>query len=270
MSVNIQTFDPLANSAAAPIVLFKPPHVVSLDLTQEMLDNFSIYVEMLIYKKRSSKVVKIGGSRTKKFKPGGFYAPSPYYAGIPYTDSRYPDWCRPPLLTGAAYSGFWTRMGGHYAPTRPPTPLAVDRPNHYKVNSINEVIPVYEYLNNRYFSFDVAYRDLTGSRSGLSTTIPYQGYRNSGRNNPTKSYSYSPSYTNMHIAFRYVAFDQHANGGRGQILNGPLSKTIKITHTVFPFIANTAASSYYGLPCADLNPLHDPASLICWIENTVQ
>ena len=89
----------------------------------------------------------------------------------------------------------------------------------------------------------------------------------------TSRYSYSPAYTPMYVAFRYVAWD--AGGGPinpatgnpyGEIVSGPLSKVVKILHKNVPFIVDAAASATYGAPCAYINGMHVPTVLHCMIE----
>ena len=87
-------------------------------------------------------------------------------------------------------------------------------------------------------------------------------------------FPYSPNYTPLYAAFRYVAWDPSANGGQGQLISGPLSKVIKVSHKEFPFEYDWAASGIIGRPTCSPNwsgtsggPIEGPNSeLKCWIE----
>jgi hypothetical protein len=115
--------------------------------------------------------------------------------------------------------------------------------------------------------WDVAYADAgTGSVNYLNTLIPINGKKVAGRNSPTSRYAYSPYYTPIYVAFRYILYNSTYNSGRGQIVSGPLSRVIKVSHEDFPFEPDYVRSNLYGIPVANINPAHVAENLQCWFE----
>ena len=147
--------------------------------------------------------------------------------------------------------------------------VSVSRPNHYKVTSANETIPVYEYLNGRFITENVHYRDITGTDQTLSCVVPISCRKVVGANKPTNRFAYSPYFTPMYIAFRYIYYEPSANDNKGQIISGPLSRTIKISARRFPFPPDYYNSGLIGLPVTTPYAHYAPTELKCWIENNL-
>jgi hypothetical protein len=234
-----------------------------------MLSNYRIFVEMLIYRRAKSP-----GDGLDPIHQGtqasGYIVPSPWFIEATPPNSL-------PYLPWQAAGGFWSRDGTHIY-TLPVigtvSPFSVDRPNHYEVISINQNIPVWEYLSGRFTADEVTYRSST---SGMQEPLPNLVIPISRRRQSAVlggRFPYSSLYTPLYAAFRYIAWDPNANSGLGQIISGPLSKVIKVSHKAFPFQYDWAASGFYGTPvCAPKwsgtsgGPIEGPNSeLKCWIE----
>jgi hypothetical protein len=161
---------------------------------------------------------------------------------------------------------FWVRNnGGLHAPGG--LALGVERLNYFRVNFANEVIPVYNMLNNRFHMDGVAYRDAANnSQQYLTTIVPSVGYNRGGSNNATSRYPYSPRYTPYYIAFRYIQAIYNTEIERYEISSGPLSKIVKISHAYHPFSYNFEASSIYGNPVCNISQQYTQLNLECWFE----
>jgi hypothetical protein len=228
-------------SSSSDLTLYYPPVVISNDFTEWDINNNQIFVEMCVYKRKSKKK-RLDNS---KYIKSGYVVPTPYY----YDDIIGSYW------TQSWPQNFWTR-GGQSSSIGAATQSFLNKPNHYPVTSINQVINVYEYLNARFGVFSVGYRDYS-SPSTITTTnclIPISGRYSAGKNKPTNRFSYSPFLTPMYICFRYIIWDPNANSGRGQIISGPLSRTIKITNKEFPFLPDFTTPESAYIPVAKINP----------------
>jgi hypothetical protein len=171
-------------------------------------------------------------------------------------------------------SNFWTRASTEqFAPYAAPhagNGIRCSRPNWVHVTALHHAYPMSDLLANRFYAENVIYRGTTGARLILNTLIPAVGHNKAGSNKPTGRYAYSPWYTPMYIAFRYILWDPNANIvgelPRGQIISGPLSRVVKISHTFFPFNFNYPASAYIGNPTTDISPNHNAKDLRCQFE----
>ena len=175
-------------------------------------------------------------------------------------------------------TGSWTRSGAsnwYDSSSNTSSPIAINRPNHYEVNSYTmSSYPIWEYFNGRFEFFNVQYRDTTGATASIETLIPSTGKSRAGRNRPTGRFAYSPYYTPYYCAFRYIQWIPTTNGGRGQIVSGPLSKVIKVTGFNFPFQVDYQQSAVLGFPVCDIStqwtshPLDSYRMLKCdWESN---
>ena len=145
------------------------------------------------------------------------------------------------------------------------TPIGVTRPNHYEVTAPNQVIDVAHYLNGRFANKGVAYRSTSGAATTVTMLIPMIGGGSLGTPIPTRRFPYSRNYSPMYIAFRYIAWLPEANGGLGQLVSGPLSRVVKVSHLRFPFRYEFGAYSSFG-PCASISPYFSNTELGCWFE----
>ena len=252
-SVNIQIFNPSTNSVEQnPAALFSYPVVINTDFTTEhFIKHCPIYIEMLIYRRKVGKQ----GNRTS-----GYIVTSKHIAGVGI-DASLP-WNQ--STNHSPKGGFWTRSGAH-AVGENNDMVNVDRINHIEVKSnIPQEFPVWQCLHNRLQYHDVNYREVGGGSQMLNTLIPVTGKRKSSKNTATKKFCYSPYYSAIYMAFRYIQWNPHANNDGGQIISGPLSKTIKISHADFPFKYSQQDSIIQGLPVCNINPEHDPLVLQTW------
>jgi hypothetical protein len=224
---------------------------------------------MLVYRrgKKPGGTSLVGATGTQS---SGYIVPSPWFpVSTPPNSSPYFPW---------QSGNFWSRQGDHNwydAGANTSGAARIDKPNHYEVTSVNQKIPVWEYLNGRFTTDFVAYRNTTGVLSLFQNLVVPVSRRNR-RSNPAvgNRFPYNSSYTPFYAAFRYIAWDPSANGGQGQLISGPLSKVIKVSHKQFPFAYDWAASGLYLAPCAlatwsgtSGGPIEGPNSeLKCWIE----
>jgi hypothetical protein len=256
----IDVWDPLTNGIhATQALLYNAPILVNTDFTSDHFSdpNNRIFIEMVVKTRRKSKWVPTNTAGNRKKRIGSKWSvPSKHIADVGQDTSL------PWLTTGS----FWSRAGNHYvydyiAATH--SLLGIDRPNHYEVYGYTlSTYNIWEYFTGRFEYGDVAYYNSSTynpsspSIEVLNTLIPISGKRNAGQTYPNPStnvrFSYSSRYTPLYCAFRYIQWLPNANGGLGQIISGPLSKTLKITGYFHPFQVNYIQSAQYGLPVADV------------------
>lgn len=220
-------------SGSATYRLKKYPTITAMDLSQEQIDK-GVYVEMLHYVPHLSPATY----RTHS-KHAGYIVPVGQIGGT-----------NPLLGIGTG----WTR-GGSY------TDLA-DRPNHYKVSNINEVLPVWEYLKNRHVLRSVNYNDApTINSSSINLLIPTQRIRTAGVK-ATGTFGYSGQYRPYYFAFRYIMFDEKSNNW----ISGPLTRVVKLAHKIHPFSRNMTVTASQGMAYNDIDPLFNADEMACWFE----
>jgi hypothetical protein len=234
-------------------ILHSYPTLINLDFTSDHFANPNnrIFIEMAMFKRKSNKKKGIIITRSAS----KWVVPSKHIAGVGQ-DTNLP-W----LSTG----NFWSRGGDHSVynfNTNTTQILGIDRPNHYEVYGYTvSNYPIWQYFTGRFEYADVLYRDssvfdpnnATTSLSTINTLIPISGKRSSGKFKLTTRYSYSSMYTPVYCAFRYIQYFPNANGGKGQILSGPFSKTLKITGLYHPFNADYLTSAQVGYPVANIS-----------------
>jgi uncharacterized repeat protein (TIGR03803 family) len=231
------------------------PIVVTTGFLEDHFSNPEnrIFVEMLTYKRKYKKRNPDSSTRSNK---SGFVVTSKQIADVGFDTS---------LPWGP---NFWSRSGLQSISGVTST-LPFDRPNHYEVMGHTiSTIPVYEYLNGRFIYYPVEYQDTTNSLTGIDAVVPMVGRRKLGKR-PTSRFAYSPVYTPLYVCFRYIQWIPSANGGKGQIIEGPMSKIIKVMSEQFAFNVNYSLSAVYGTPVADISPFFDPWRLNCYFESNV-
>lgn len=246
-SVQIDVWDKSTNGIhATQALVFGYPLLVNMDFTSDHFSdpNNRIFIEMVHYR-RKNRSRKNGGTI---YKGSSYVIPSKQIANVGQ-DTNLP-W----LSSG----GFWNRGGNHTiydSIGSTSSIIGIDRPNHYEVNGYTmSTYNVYEYLTGRFEYYDVAYHDASGNQAQLFTLIPSQGKSRGGANRPTTRFAYSSYLTPYYFAFRYIQWLPNANGGLGQIISGPLSKTLKITPYYFPFNTDYVLSQQFGYPVSSINP----------------
>lgn len=228
-----------------------------VNTTDFLEDHFSnpenrIFVEMLTY--RRSRKKQVGGNTISN--KSGFVSTPKHIADVGF-DTSLP-WS----------SNFWSRTGLQTM-SDGVTPLPFDRPNHYEVMGHTiSTIPVYEYFNGRFIWNTILYKDLTNTESFIYSVVPMIGRSKAGKR-PTSRFAYSPKYTPLYVCFRYIQWIPSANGGLGQIINGPSSNIIKVMSEQFAFNPNYSLSATFGNPVTDISPLYDPWMLKCYFESNV-
>lgn len=266
-SASIQGLNNGLGTSAGSLTLNRYPIVIAEDISKDILDNYQVFVEMVHYKRKGRRML----AGNAEIQAAGYVVESDLYH-----DPANPSnilWRMPWPET------FWNRNNSpHWTPQRQGIVLVnINRPNWYQVTSVNQSIPVYEYLNSRFYQANVEYRDTSGTLQTLANTfIPVYGSRSAGKNRATSRFAYSPFYTPLYVAFRYIVWNP--NGGPidpdteapyGEIISGPLSRVVKIGHEQFPFNYDYAASSIYGVPCASISGLYDATVLRCLFETRV-
>ena len=216
------------------LYIFNHPQLIVKDITEEMLSTYQIFIEMVILKKRKNKPVSAPQTQGTSFK-------------VPVGNDGDKPW------TGV----FWTRSGGignAFADG------GLIRYNQLPVSYNRQTIDLTPCLNGHFAAKPVAYRDQTSvdpfDFKYLNCIVPFGG-RGTGSSNPVGSqyrFGYSSRYQPLYIAFRYIAWLPENNNGRGQIVDGPLSPTIRVTNTLFPFFPNSYESSAKGFSVVDVNP----------------
>ena len=237
-AVKIEWVDKASHAVGGGVALTNFPVVVANDISTDLLSNYNIYVEMLRYRRGKSP----SGSGYNNAHGAGYSVPSSWTGGVNSLDGR------------------WTR-GGLHTSTLSPSGLMPSRPNHYQVTSPNQVIPVWEYYNNRFTKAPVAYRDVAGNTKYLNATIPLSEM-NKYVNTPTKRFGSSSRYTPFYSTFRYVLEDK----ATGDFFSGPTSRVVKITASKHPFIPDPIASAINTDPCVNINSQYDENILKAYIE----
>lgn len=206
------------------IILYNPPTLLVTDLTNETLSAYQIFIEMVIFKRLKHSQ--------------GAYQGKTYV--VPNGQGSKP------------WGNFWNRSGsiGLYLES-----LGTVRFNQLPVTSTNQRIDLSPCLNTHFSEKEVRYADATdGTVKQIDLICPTKSKSTSNiLTNPLSRYGYETTYKPLYVAFRYIAWLPENNNGRGQIISGPLSPTIRIANNTFPFHINSYQSSVYGYPVVDLN-----------------
>lgn len=215
--------------------LYRYPEVVTMDLTDEQIEKW-VWVEMLTYNKSKS--------------PYWFQNEDAAYK-VPVSRIGWVNtlWNLDTRWWGQSFFNAW--------------PLAVDRPNHYQVLNRNEVIPVWQYLNNRMSQVWIQYNDASLWTSNVVWALTVaQWIRNSWPNYPWSKFWYSSRYRPLYFKFRYI---MKADDGYSYI-SWPLTPTIKLCQEEHPFNFDAVASTALWITSHNINPLANPDSAMCWFE----
>lgn len=213
------------------INLYTPPTLLVTDLTNETLSAYQIFIEMVIFKRLKHSQ--------------GAYQGKTYV--VPSGQGSKP------------WGNFWNRSGsiGLYLES-----LGTVRFNQLPVTSTNQRIDLSPCLNTHFSEKKVQYADATdGTVKQIDLICPTKSKSASSiLTTPYGRYGYETTYKPLYVAFRYIAWLPENNNGRGQIISGPLSPTIRIANNTFPFHINSYQSSVYGYPVVDLNTGDYPGS----------
>ena len=250
---SVQVYNPVLNTASVtPAIIHNYPVLINMDFTSDHFSNPNnrIFIEMVHYRRKTRKT---GYSQTPSF--GTKMLGSSYVVPSKNLADFGQDTINLPWLQIPGTGGFWSRSGTQYLSAG--NPIGIDRPNHYEVTGYTmSSSPIWEYFTGRFEFHGVAYRDITGATLSLTPTlIPGSGRGKAGSNNPTSRFAYSSHYTPYYCAFRYIQWIPTANGGKGQIVSGPLSKIIKVTGLNFPFQTDYQQSAVLGFPVCSINAL---------------
>ena len=244
---SLSVWDKTSNSSHVDdAILYGYPSLVNMDLTDGHFSNSKrIFIEMVHYRRKNkSRFFDVELMQyVNKFKGSSYVIPSKQIATIGQ-DITLP-WVQ---------YGYSNRSGTSHLYQYPSSYqiIGVNRPNHYEISGpIISTYNVWEYLNGRFEYYDIAYRDITNSTSTLNILIPSVTKSRAGKNRPTNRYSYSSYLTPYYFAFRYIYWIPGLNGG--EIISGPLTKTLKITNYHFPFSNNYLLSAQYGSPIAEIS-----------------
>ena len=215
--------------------LFNYPEVITMDLTDEQIAKW-VWVEMLVYNRGKSQ----------------------------YPDWNNDSWYKIPVSHIWWVNTLWNLDTRWWTQTFIwAWPLAVDRPNHYKVTDRNQVIPVWEYLHNRMSQVWIAYNDATTWSTNYAWCLTIsQWMRNSWSNLPNNRFWYSTRYRPLYFKFRYImlADDWYS------YISWPLTPTIKLAQKEHPFDYNAVKSTQYWYTVNDLNIWASPDEAQCWFE----
>lgn len=233
------------------------PVVHTEDLTPAQIQN-GVYVECVILGKKSKK-------KSKRLT----VTPSPWRGQLVNGTWQKAPWTYP------WPSNFQTRTGEHnYTVTTGPIGnqthvnhlIAMNRPNHFLVTppiagvaDQRAFVPVYEFLNGRFTTAPVDYINTNGQEVFINALIPLDN----NRGYISKRFGYSSNCRPLRIAFRYIMWDSTAQ----RIVSGPLSKTVKIWYSIFPFFVDHVASTIQQRTTVTINPNFNASTqLKCWLE----
>lgn len=223
---NSNQYDENTLGYAGSIFLSKKPHLVVNDFTQDIFDNYVICIEMVMFKHKKKYSVPVG--------------------------SVTPPWG----------DTFWTRCGmdsaGYPQDSAP-------RYNHLSITNNGQYVDLSPCLNGRFKLLSTPYLDSSSVSNSdfryINTIVPFsKTNRSSGSN--IRRFGYK-QYKPMYVAFRYVAYLSSANAGRGQIISGPLSPTIRIVNSIWPFNTNHSQSNVKGFQVVNLNTNFNKEAFKC-------
>lgn len=223
------------------LTLLNTPVINTSNLTNEQVTE-GVYLEMIIYRRnRRKKRISFDNTITKK----GYIVPPGYVNG------------QNVLQTYLGATAKLNTRGG--IPNYLNDPLEIDRPNHYKITTRGEVYNAGVYLNGRFCKAEVIYQTSDLTDDAVNLTIPVSR-RNFYRNHGVKTFAYTPNFTNMYIAFRYIMWDATANNNKGMFITGPTTQRVSVGHTTTPFMNFSSTES--GIKICELKPeLEDTGNL---------
>lgn len=220
--------------------LFRYPEVIAQDLTDEQIEKW-VRVEMISYHRWKWLSSKINIDSWYKVPSSWVWWVNTLQTIFPNANTRW--WLSP------VHQNMWWGL------------LAVDRPNHYKVSSQNEVIPVWQYLHNRMTQVDVKYRDIYWNDKDLVCLCPAQWLRKF-RNASWTRFWYSSRYTPYYFAFRYIMKDENWFW----FISWPITPIIKLTQEDHPFSFDPIASTNNWSICLKVSWMHNPDIARCMFE----
>ena len=221
----------LDNTVGNDVKLINTPSITTQDLSQEQIDH-GVFVEMVQYKMK-------GGTLNNP--KGGGYIVQPRMEDDGF--GNITNELQNRIMT--YYGKTINNRGGiqtYYDTPGLTIPLITPRMNHYQVQDINESVDLTDYFKGRYTytrikywnGTDVALSDVpvpfTNKSKNVNTKIK------SGNSGTPYRLCYTGNLTSLYVAFRYLMFDPYSNNGKGKFIEGPLSKTIKVTNKFFPFL----------------------------------
>jgi len=232
--VQIELLKHWLNSPWGSFNLYGIPEVVAMDLTQEQIDKW-VYVEVVFYKP-SKNPFSQNTPRSSRYA-----APSDWQWWVnPFDGNNTRGWSQ--------YDHLWNIV-------------AVDKPNYFKVNTKNEVIPVWKYLQYRCASYPINYFDTAWVEKQIDLITP-NSYINRRSHYASKLFWYSAMYSPLYFKYRYVMFD----ASKKEFISWPFSSTIKMAHKVHPFRLDPIASGTYGYTCVEISPTLNATEMKCWFE----
>jgi hypothetical protein len=250
----IDVWDPTINGIDdEQASLWNYPVLINLDFTSDHFinPNNRIFIEMAVVKRKSRKRKNL----IRRDIGSKWVVPSKHIAGVGQDTNL-------PWLTSG---GHWSRGGSHSVfdyGSGTTAILGIDRPNHYEVYGYTiSSYPIWQYFTGRFQYDQVQYRDAStfnpsspiSSLDSIKTLIPISGKRSAGKFRLGKRFSYEQKYTPVYCAFRYIQWLPLANGGKGQVVSGPFTKTLKITGRYHPFEVDYLASAQLGYPVANIS-----------------
>jgi hypothetical protein len=214
-----------------PINLYQSPHLLVSDFSQEFLENNQIFIEMVIFNKSRIKYEREGrSSKTGFFVSNG--------------------------TSIKPWGNFWNRSG--ISPSL--SARNITRYNHLPVINLNEYVDLGICLNNHFILKNVEYITHTGKPT-IDLMVPCRKGCSEGGQHGYK-HPHGKNYVPLYIAFRYIHWLSNLNNGKGQIVSGPLSKTIKVKNTFFPFNKDPEYTSIESNVCK-LNDNFSKFDFVC-------
>lgn len=238
--VSVDRYKYWGNSIWGQYSIFRYPEVVAMDITQDQIEKW-IYVEMLAYHR---------GKYWRDINNDSAYkVPSSWIWWINTLQSIYPWILSTRWWSSKIHMNMWWWN------------LLVDKPNHYKVNSQNEVINVWQYLNNRMTIVPVSYRDISWLDQSIECLCPANWLRRFS-NTPWSRFWYSARYTPYYFRFRYIMKDENWYW----FISWPLSPIIKMTQEEHPFKFDAVASTINNSVCVNINTSANNTIARCMFE----
>lgn len=219
-------------SLGGTFTLERSPELLPFDLTEETLARNNIFLEMVIFKKKKGNNVALRA-------PSYSYLSTGTNLATPWSNQF-------------RSHGFWNRVGQPGLASG-----GVIRTNFLPVTSVNNKMDLSPYISTHLREQPVYYLtkdSLSANDYSFSVNLlcPYGGSPRLTQANP--KYGYTRNYKPLYVAFRYIAWLPNSNNGKGQIISGPLSPTIRIANKKFPFHVDHYQSSIKEFPVVFLAP----------------
>ncbi len=231
-------YDNGLNSANATLI--NPPVLIVKDIVASVFAN-QVFIEMV-------HLVMRRKDKNRPNRPSGMqWVAHVAFAAKPWTATR-----------------FWNRNGNDDTHVIPQYDH-IHKSNQLAVTGNGQLINLVSCLDGLMKEKDMDYRDVSAANSSATTNItliapvPKRGIMSA----TSRFYAIPGGLKPLYVAFRYIVWLPTENGGRGQIISGPLSQTIRVGYSHHPLVFDPFTSQTKGFQVAFQNPKYVAAEFKC-------